>query len=530
MKTIPTYIFILFINILTAQTLKFFCKVPKEELGGTEQAGILQKIVADSQYIYLVGQQPNEIKGFKNTNILFFSKIDYSGHVEKASLVLDPSITLNPTDIDPLIKLTDTTYIIYLAYQDTTSSNTNFYLTLEELNFRRYTLKRKFIFSDTLMEQDIAFIPESKKINSGFLSYNFRFDPSPLPNKNRIYEFDANFEVKRSFIIPTDSEPSTGFHWMDKLNNGDYEFIGLRRKVVDQPLFEMFYLRLDSTGKIIKKKYLPTSRKIYIQPLFNYLVEKDNFGNFVMVCDEFNELISDYFGAPHFIKVSPEFDSIIWLTKFYEYPEIVENPKYYTYDITRMNQSTDYIACGSIYTQSFSQADYSTIFKVSDRGDSLWFRKYYPIGWDTLRATQSRFNQIVSTPYNTIAAAGYIGDIGSGWVHPFVVHVDSNGCLVPGCGQFVRTEDIKKGIENAFVIYPNPIVGDIIYILAHVTAEEDYHIQIADLYGRIIKSTKFRPTQQVQYMLPIEESIPSGEYILKISGADYMQSEKLVVE
>lgn len=163
MKTIPTYIFILFINILTAQTLKFFCKVPKEELGGTEQAGILQKIVADSQYIYLVGQQPNEIKGFKNTNILFFSKIDYSGHVEKASLVLDPSITLNPTDIDPLIKLTDTTYIIYLAYQDTTSSNTNFYLTLEELNFRRYTLKRKFIFSDTLMEQDIAFIPESKK-------------------------------------------------------------------------------------------------------------------------------------------------------------------------------------------------------------------------------------------------------------------------------------------------------------------------------------------------------------------------------
>ena len=86
--------------------------------------------------------------------------------------------------------------------------------------------------------------------------------------------------------------------------------------------------------------------------------------------------------------------------------------------------------CGNWETPNIMIPDYGLIMKVSSQGDSLWTRKIIPIGWDSLRSLNLTFKQINITPYNTIVLVGAVADDLRGWLRPWVVHLDSDGCLI----------------------------------------------------------------------------------------------------
>ena len=91
-------------------------------------------------------------------------------------------------------------------------------------------------------------------------------------------------------------------------------------------------------------------------------------------------------------------------------------------------------------------------------------------------------------------------------------------------------EDIRSGKEKAFEIYPNPASSDHIYLQSRISSSQDYHLGIYNLQGKELKITRFRPQEGVQFILDLPLEIPNGEYILQISGTEFNQSEKLIIE
>lgn len=195
-----------------------------------------------------------------------------------------------------------------------------------------------------------------------------------------------------------------------------------------------------------------------------------------------------------------------------------------------MNDNSGYIVCGDISTIEGSLPDYGVIFKVSVNGDSLWLNKYQPLSWDSLRAFWMELYRVNVTPYNTIIACGRVADNLTQAIRGWIMHLDSDGCLVPGCNKILASKEIESGSEKPFKIYPNPSTNSMIYILSQFSSSNNYHLELSDLTGKIIKNTKFQPTQGMQYLLNVDNSIPQGEYILRMIGKEFQQTEKIIIE
>lgn len=133
---------------------------------------------------------------------------------------------------------------------------------------------------------------------------------------------------------------------------------------------------------------------------------------------------------------------------------------------------------------------------------------------------------------------GYIiSGLGSGFGEKFkdglaciLIKTDSCGCVVPNCQKIVNNSDIESGKEKSFVIYPNPIIGDQLFMLSRITSKQNFNWSIIDLQGRVMISNELKVDQGVQYLIPIPETIPNGDYIFSIGNGTFEQDEKIVIK
>ncbi|MFZ1677953.1 MAG: T9SS type A sorting domain-containing protein, partial [Saprospiraceae bacterium] len=136
---------------------------------------------------------------------------------------------------------------------------------------------------------------------------------------------------------------------------------------------------------------------------------------------------------------------------------------------------------------------------------------------------------IKTTPFGSIIAAGEISDRDLEIIRPWILHLDKDGCLVPGCN-LVSTDDENKGETktDAFKIYPNPASKEI-YLLSTRTFTEFVNIRIVSNSGIVIKERKFFPQAGYQYSLPIDELTPDIYYlILSADNGNHTESHKFV--
>ncbi len=97
-----------------------------------------------------------------------------------------------------------------------------------------------------------------------------------------------------------------------------------------------------------------------------------------------------------------------------------------------------------------------------------------------------------------------------------MIHIDSFGCLIPGCQNIVGTSEIEnKSEELIFALYPNPFSG-YLGMLSIVDYPEELSLSIYDLKGEILLHEKIQPYRGYQYVLDTSHLIP-GWYILRIS-------------
>ena len=272
---------------------------------------------------------------------------------------------------------------------------------------------------------------------------------------------------------------------------------------------------MDSTFKIIK-------RKDYIGN-FNYgFVTADNFtilrnedGTWVMSAYDWviTKEPDPNYGKPTTLKFSPEFDSLIWKRCMYEKPVDVKLMNSWIYFADKMKDGSGYITAGDQYDQRRdSLENFTFLYKVSENGDSLWTRKYIPLGWSRERTAGTRMSQVKVSDYNTIIMGGIAGDRDqNNAVRAWLLHLDSDGCLVPGCNTTINTKDLTNKKEKAFVVYPNPTVSDKIYILSRITSNEKHTLTLYDILGNEILKTEFLPQEGAQYFMHIPEKIKPGE-------------------
>ncbi|NNF34679.1 MAG: T9SS type A sorting domain-containing protein [Saprospiraceae bacterium] len=92
-----------------------------------------------------------------------------------------------------------------------------------------------------------------------------------------------------------------------------------------------------------------------------------------------------------------------------------------------------------------------------------------------------------------------------------------------------NTSSVTNIIAEDILIYPNPIIGGSSFILQIPKSSDQAMIQVIDLSGRILLSRNLQNPTEGQKLAFDINSIPSGTYVVRIQGEDYVGNGKLVI-
>ncbi len=516
----------------STQDRTFFNILP--DIGAVRNQSKFAGVTVDSQHIYVIGQMVSIVDSLGNNKDfnIHISKFDYQGNFLGLNLVKDS--LLNKPFIEkntPIYKINDST-IYYLIGTIIDPNYIYAAANISKLNLNTGKLLNNLVVPNPISGDASIVYYTQTEIKDGNLSIVYNFQDGNSTNSNYILTIDSAMNIKQRFKLPEDAPQTNDYYrWIERNKNGDYELIGETTKIIQgnfTPKGNLFYLKVNSIGQVLKKVEIKLPGNFYIGLAQTFTIYRNRDKNFVLAFNNYYE--GAYYSIrPHIMKTSSEFDTVFWLTNFSEYPDFVEDPYYWLYSMCKLKDNSGYIAACALDYSFVRRANFGFLIKVSETGDSLWLRKYQPMSWDTSRARWMDFNQIVCTPYNTIAVVATVSDRQEQHLTGWLLHLDSEGCLIPGCGKIVRVEDIRSGKEKAFEIYPNPTSSDHIYLQSRISSSQDFHIGIYNLQGKELKITKFRPQEGVQYILDLPQEVPNGEYILQIRGIEFNQSEKLVI-
>lgn len=160
---------------------------------------------------------------------------------------------------------------------------------------------------------------------------------------------------------------------------------------------------------------------------------------------------------PYISKLNSSNGAIIWEREYGE-------PSYGTILYSgKQCPNSDLIAAGVTFNGPGPQVQRGLLIRTESNGDSIWYNKYFY--FDSLISEgQGRFYDILPTldggfiatgaaraPVDAPYPVGYGPDI-------WVVKVDADGCIVPGCNTVGITEQATN-LLDALRIWPNPAQG-----------------------------------------------------------------------
>jgi hypothetical protein len=204
--------------------------------------------------------------------------------------------------------------------------------------------------------------------------------------------------------------------------------------------------------------------------------------------------------------------------------------------IIKASDGTGYLAAGNIHRViSFQPPDADSdgwLVKVSPEGDSLWSRHYrfFEEGVDGETHEIFELKEMPGGGYlmggQTIYGNEPTGPIQRGWL----LRVDEEGCLVPGC-HLVSSEEEAAAPALSLHLYPNP-AQEYLYVLlrdAGIARRRGAALQLLDLQGRILQSHPASRIDEVTSILPVP-GLPAGAYVLRyVADGQVLAAERVVV-
>ncbi len=522
-------IILIALSCLNSYAQSYFNLIPPIRGGDKDQARIMSA-AADSNGFSILGEFPAYINGDSSRYYIqpILARFDYSGKMlfQKNLMTSFPSPMI--MERHPLIKKNDSVYY----YRTYINLHNNSYLdkAIFEINIKS---------GDVLRSKEIEFpgdINANAVITGSYFNGKDRLFLGSYYNQSKIniVEIDTLFNFIRSDTIPNIKYTNAPIYL--QLNSDSiFEIIGDAHfyKPNGDFVINIFYSKLDINRRILDYKYIvgPSINDWGFYSADNLTcIARNEDNSWTLLLNEFIDLPNgDWYMIPYFLKYSAEFDTLLWHTKFYDGPH-EGRPLYTACSSIKCSDQSGNLGVAYVINKDFRNSAYSLVFKVSPLGDSLWMRKYVPLDFDNKIAWYAELNPIIATPFNSYILVGDFGDHTDGRVKPWILHIDADGCLIPGCNEPISNEDIEINKEKAFLVYPNPVSSDKILMLSRVTMTEDSYLIISDLQGKEIKKTKFKPEAGAQYIIEIPSEIPNGEYLLKVLGAKFQHSEKIIIE
>ncbi|MCO6484854.1 MAG: T9SS type A sorting domain-containing protein [Saprospiraceae bacterium] len=212
--------------------------------------------------------------------------------------------------------------------------------------------------------------------------------------------------------------------------------------------------------------------------------------------------------------------------------------KYYLFDMRPVKMGSGLIAVGQ-NEELIPESDigayleaYTHVIRLTETGDSLWHRKYIHqfIGQDTI-VLGSRPMNLVTNSDGSITISGSTSytthpELGGGQDF-WILHLDSFGCVVPGCQNTTSLEELP--LESLDVrVYPNPWQqGPLALYIGEESALGVLSCELYDLQGKEVSRHQFRHAGPTTYLLD-RPSLRAGVYILHISGSGRSWSGRVV--
>ena len=186
----------------------------------------------------------------------------------------------------------------------------------------------------------------------------------------------------------------------------------------------------------------------------------------------------------------------------------------------------NYTVCG-VYRWNNEYQNAACVYKLNHNGDSLWSVQF---------VYKDSFSISVN-PYSisTIGTAGFMvtGYVllnGNATSYPWVVTIDSVGCLIPGCQTLTATGMKETPAEILGVtVYPNP-VSNVVYILMKADKEiNDLAFNVYDINGKLLLHQQ-HATTDVTYLLNTS-TYAKGFYLVDVlSDGKVVATRKFVKE
>jgi len=497
-----------------------------EDFNPTGQSQIYS-VEADSQYIYVIGDYIDSAR----TNIwMFYAVYDYTGR----QVIYDtlPGVNVRNLYNSRTIKMFKKSKGCYYCFYFYSDSNYVGYNYLVELDFLNQKIKRAAKLLH-MKYGTVTYMTYDQKNKITLISYlNHRTLPKEKRGSMNIIEMDTLLQTTR--VLSFFKKGVYPFH-ISINPDSSYTIIGDEHLVRDSARKKyttfIVYMKIGPDGTILKyfRHPFPETRGhvAFGIDAASYTVVRDERGRFYIgfVHEKRNMQTTDAMGwqqndFPYVMSYSREFDTLFWHTPMLR-PHTYTAPGIEQASMCGSSDGSGYVTAGDMaFVNEVDTFQYGEAFafKVSPQGDSLWFHTYATPQYeapDSILFSQIRF--VRPTPYGYVLA-GTQSDRAAHKYHSVIIHVDFDGCLVPGC--LVSTRDVA-GLgkeQQLFRAGPNPFT-DQLYLSCLETRVDRCPVKLYDLSGHLVYHTQIRPVRDRQYILSLAAYLEPGTYFLSIESA-----------
>ncbi|MCC7025795.1 MAG: T9SS type A sorting domain-containing protein [Saprospiraceae bacterium] len=505
---------ILLIDFIHAQ---YFSKIIDHDTFGQSQH---YSVFPRQDYIYVIGDY---LDSSRSNLIPFWSKFDYNGNRIGFDTLWDPLYDYRFIANNFFQFLNESDSICYFS-QHRFVNDTGAYLSyILKLNIQTgKILKTNFFIDDTFgIVISLNYDSTKNTLLLGTFSYNEQ-------NKIEILELNNELNLINRIIIKEIDSKRIAPYWIKRLSDSLYQIVGISHDLQNIYSSRMTLWIVDRDGKILSSKLLNSSVPLSRYILPDRIIHQRKDGDFVMAPDFYvgyknNVKIDKLFSHP--VRVSSNFDTIRWEIMMYNKAETeIPSPLQFYWELISTKHDSEYIVLG----QGSSTYGTMILYKFSYIGDSLWYKRYIPgnavkdsLGWVS-------GSQIAISPRGGLVVVGALYDDRYKRIRSYIMHLDDDGCLIPGCNEVVTTQDLKLGKAKPFKIFPNPFT-DQLQILCRWHEAGPLHFQLIDLNGKTVWSSTHYCQSGDQLFWSLE-SVPAGNYILQITDRNnkILQSEKLI--
>jgi hypothetical protein len=231
---------------------------------------------------------------------------------------------------------------------------------------------------------------------------------------------------------------------------------------------------------------------------------------------------------PYLVKLDSSDGSIIWEREY--------GPQHYSHLFHSLSENPNgsVIAAGRYFEQPGPTSQKGLLALTSALGDSLWKYSYFYV--DSIMSTgQGSFYDVIQANDGGFIAVGRVNNpVGQG--NPpgysqdtWVVKVDADGCIVPGCDEVGITEQATN-LLGAISIWPNPAHGQttVQLTLPPDVANGPFELTLVATDGRVVR--RERIAGNGAHTLALHE-LPAGMYYVHVAdGGKWLTGGKLMVE